>query len=71
MDQVSVPDYTRGVVYAQLNKLYTQMREAEVAAIAAFREGNRYTRTDILEALNQLSSALRVMMFMYLAGEYE
>ena len=57
-------------MYAQLNQLYTQAREVEVAAITALREGNRYTRTDILEVLNLLSGALRVMMFMYLAGEY-
>ena len=41
------------------------------AAVEAFREGNRYTRNDILETLNDLSSAFRVMMFMHLAGEYK
>ncbi len=69
--EATVPDYSRGIVYAQLNQLYTQARELEVAAITALREGNRYTRTDILEVLNLLSGALRVMMFMYLAGEYK
>ena len=70
MEQVGIPDYTRGLEYAQLNQLYTRTREIEVSAVTAFREGTRYTRTDILETLNNLSSAVRVMTFMYLAGEY-
>ena len=71
IEQAGIPEYTRGLEYARLNQLYTQMREAEVAAVEAFREGNRYTRNDILETLNDLSSAFRVMMFMHLAGEYK
>lgn len=71
VEEAGVPEYTRGMEYAQLNQLYTQMREVEVSAITALHEGNRYTRNDILEVLNSLSSALRVMMFMYLAGEYQ
>ena len=71
VEEAGVPEYTRGLEYAQLNQLYTQMREVETAAITALHEGNRYTRNDILEVLNSLSSALRVMMFMHLAGEYK
>ena len=71
VEQASVPDYTRGLEYAQLNQLYTQAREVETTAITALHEGNRYTRSDILEVLNRLSSALRIMMFMHLAGEYK
>ena len=71
VEEAGVPEYTRGMEYAQLNQLYTQMREVETAAITALHEGNRYTRNDILEVLNTLSSALRVMMFMHLAGEYK
>lgn len=71
LEQAGVPDYTRGTQYARLNQLYTQTREVEVAAITALHEGNKYTRNDILEVLNRLSSAFRVMMFMQLAGEYE
>ena len=58
-------------LHARLNQLYTQTREVEVAAITALHEGNQYTRSDILETLNWLSSAFRVMMFMQLAGEYK
>ena len=71
LEQAGIPDYTRGTQYARLNQLYTQTREVEVAAITALHEGNQYTRSDILETLNWLSSAFRVMMFMQLAGEYK
>lgn len=70
IEQAGIPDYTRGMNYARLNQLYTQTRELEVAAITALHEGNQYTRSDILETLNAVSNALRVMMFKQLAGEY-
>jgi ethanolamine utilization cobalamin adenosyltransferase len=71
LTEVGIPEYKRGTVYARLNQLYAQTREVEAAAITALHEGNQYTRSDILETLNRLSSAFRVMMFMQLAGEYQ
>lgn len=71
IEQVSTPDYTRGREYAQLHQLHTLTREVEAVAVTAFREGNRYIRNDILKALNQLSDAFQVMMFMHMAGEYK
>ena len=41
-----------------------------MAATEAFRVGNKYTRKDIIEELNRLSSAIHIMMCMYLAGQY-
>jgi len=70
LEQIEAADYTLGLVYGQINQLRTLIREVEIAAVTAFREGNHYIREDILEALNLLSSALQVMMFRYLAGEY-
>ena len=69
--QMVLPDYTMGRDYALLNQLRAQIREVEVAAVEAFRVGNRYTRSDIVEELNRLSSALHIMMCMYLAGRYQ
>jgi len=68
--QMVLPDYTMGREYALLNQLRSQIRETEVAAVQAFRVGDRYTRKDIVEELNRLSSALHIMMCMYLAGQY-
>lgn len=65
-----LPDYTMGRDYALLNQLRAAIRETEVAASEAFRVGARYTRDDIIEELNRLSSALHIMMCMYLAGQY-
>jgi len=69
--QMSLPDYSMGRDYALLNQLRAAIREAEVAAVQAFRVGGQYNRSDIVEELNRLSSALHVMMCMYLAGQYQ
>ena len=63
-------DYTMGKDYALLNQLRSSVRETEVAAAGAFRVANKYTRQDIIEELNRLSSAIHIMMCMYLAGQY-
>ena len=70
LKQMVLPDYTMGTEYAWLNKLRTAIRETEVAACQAFRSGNKYIRTDIIEELNRLSSALHIMMCRHLAGWY-
>lgn len=69
--QMLLPDYTMGLDYAGLNRLRTAIREAEVTASEAFHEGKRCTRSDIIEELNRLSSAVHIMMCMYLAGQYK
>lgn len=70
IQQMVLPDHTMGRDYALLNQLRTAIRETEVAAAEAFRVGSKYTRGDIIEALNRLSSALHIMMCKYLAGQY-
>lgn len=69
--QMMLPDYSMGVEYALLNQIRTAIRETEVAAAGAFHNGPKYTRQDIIQELNRLSSALHIMMCMYLAGEYK
>ena len=69
--QMLLPDYSMGKHYAMLNQLRTQIRETEVAANQAFRDGRKCTRPDIVEELNRLSSALHIMMCMYLGGVYK
>lgn len=68
--QMVLPDYTLGKAYALLNQLRAAVRETEVAAATAFHEGKDYTREDIIEELNRMSSAMHIMMCRYLAGEY-
>lgn len=68
--QMLLPDYTMGINYAYLNQIRTKIRETELAACMAFREGGKYTRKDLIEELNRLSSAMHIMMCRYLAGEY-
>lgn len=69
--QMILPDYTMGRNYALLNQLRTAIRETEVAAAQAFYDGFKYSRGDIIEELNRLSSALHIMMCKYLAGLYQ
>ena len=54
----------------RLNRARCAAREAELAAVVAFsdREGNP-TRTDILKALNRLSSMLYIIMIQIKAGQ--
>ena len=58
-----MPEAADGVAIARLNRLRCFAREAELAAAVAFTdpEGN-CTRTDILRALNRISSMLYIMM---------
>lgn len=69
--QMVLPDYTMGPEYAWLNKIRTAIRETEVAACRAFHVGKVYIRSDVIEELNRLSSAMHIMMCRHLAGWYE
>lgn len=68
--QMLLPNYTMGLDYAKLNVIRTAVRETELAALDAFVDGKNVTQHEILMTLNRLSSAMHIMMCMYLAGEY-
>ncbi len=68
--QMVLPDYTLGRTYAILNHLRAAVRETETVAAEAYRTGTKCTKPDIIEELNRISSALHIMMCMYLAGQY-
>ncbi len=67
VEQMVLPDYTLGLDYAELNRLRTAIRETEVSAGMAFTVGRKCTRPDIIQELNRLSSAMHIIMCMYLA----
>ena len=58
-----MPEATDGEAILRLNRCRCAAREAELKAVAAFsdREGNP-TRTDLLQAMNRLSSMLYILM---------
>ncbi len=64
-----MPGVEDGAVMAQLNRARCAARETELAAVRAFadREGN-VTRTDILRALNRMSSMLYLLMVQRKSG---
>lgn len=68
--QMVLPDYSMGEAYARLNLIRTKVRQAETIGTTAFWTGREYEHTDILEALNRLSSAMHIIMCKYLAGDY-
>ena len=69
--QLLLPHYSMGSMYSWLNCLRAEIREAEVYAIRAFKEGSKYERLDIIQTLNRLSSALHIMQCRLLAGYYK
>lgn len=58
-----MPEAADGPAIARLNLLRTAAREGELAAVAAFTDGEGVeTRTDLLRAMNRLSSMLYIFM---------
>lgn len=67
---MGLPSYRQGTAFAGLNLIRTTIREAEVLAVRAFRQGTEVTRNDLIEQLNRLSSAMHILMCRYEAGYY-
>jgi len=67
-----LPTYRHGKIVARLNRLRTLTRETEICAFNAFEDKyhNVEGRTDIIMALNRLSSLFFVMMFKVLTDRY-
>ncbi|EHM10715.1 ethanolamine utilization cobalamin adenosyltransferase [Thermanaerovibrio velox DSM 12556] len=66
------PHYSMGRICAGLNLLRVRAREAELAAFRAFyREDQGLLRQDIVRALNRLSSAFYVAMYINLPAGYD
>ena len=66
-----LPDYRMGELGAGLNSLRTRSRETELAAAAAFRDGENLSRRDILQGMNRLSSAVYIMLLRLVTGYYK
>ena len=67
---MQLPSYESGTAYAGLNLIRTTIREAEVLAVHAFKQGTSVKRNDLVEQLNRLSSAVHILMCRYQAGRY-
>lgn len=66
-----IPSSRQGMLCAELNRLRTRVREAELSAARAFTkpEGG-FARVDIIEGLNRLSSAVYIIFCRKLSGRY-
>ncbi len=69
--QHSVPHYSMGEVCVVLNSLRTFIRETELVAVSAFSKDGKVTRSDIIEALNRLSSCVYIIFCKKVAGHYD
>lgn len=67
---MQLPSYELGTAFAGLNLIRTTIREAEVLAVHAFKQGTSVKRNDLVEQLNRLSSAVHILMCRYQAGRY-
>lgn len=65
--QHPTPSYDMKIPAARLNLLRAITREAELAAEAAFEEGER---EDIIRTMNRMSSAVYILFCRLLAGKY-
>ncbi len=65
-----LPSEALSLTGATLNLFRTRVREVELAAMDAFWQGGKIERSDLIKALNRMSSACYIMMFFELAGRY-
>lgn len=66
-----IPNYRMGRLCVALNRLRTQVREAELCAAQAFFRNDQVERADIIEGLNRLSSCVYILLCRTLAGHYD
>lgn len=66
-----IPDVSMSSLCLALNRLRTQVRETELAAAHAFYAEGSWTRTDLIEGLNRLSSAVYILFLRQLTGQRE
>jgi len=67
---MTLPHYGMGDGFAHLNLLRSQSRQAECAAVQAFRSGTDVSNEDVVLALNRLSSGFHIMCCRLLSGHY-
>lgn len=64
-----IPGWEMGELALRLNTIRTQVREAELAAAAAFEYPGEAPREDIIREMNRLSSAVYIIFCKLLAGK--
>jgi len=59
-----------GAVCVALNLLRTRVRETELAAARAFETESGFSRRDLIQGLNRLSSCVYILLCRRLSGYY-
>lgn len=71
VDHLFAIDKTNTDIAIMLNVLRAESREVEIAAVTTFCDGRNVDRSDLLRALNRLSSCIYIMMLKSEGGFYE
>lgn len=66
-----IPNYQMGKICVALNSLRTQVRETELCAANAFYCGGTFSRPDLIEGLNRMSSCVYIILCRKLSGYYD
>ena len=66
-----IPNYEMGKLCVALNRLRTEVREVELSAAKAFYCGGSFSRPDIIEGLNRMSSCVYIILCRKLSGYYD
>ena len=66
-----VPSYEMGKLCVALNRLRTEAREVELCAAKAFYSGGSFSRSDLIEGLNRMSSCVYIILCRKLSGYYD
>ena len=65
-----MPEHTDGSLIARLNRVRCAVREAELCAVTAFSDRDGIpVRTDIMQALNRMSSMIYILMIEIKSGD--
>ena len=64
-----IPGWEMGELALRINTLRTRVREAELAAVAAFEAPGEAPRPDIIRELNRLSSAVYLIFCRVVSGK--
>lgn len=65
-----LPSWEMGEMLISLNTIRSTVREVEIAAVKAFKSEDGISRTDIIRAMNRLSSCIYIMMLRQASGHY-
>ncbi len=69
LKQMVLVHHSQGAIVVKFNYLRALVRECELVAVSAFRDGDTITHNTLIQALNRLSSCFHILMYKELAKQ--